>query len=86
MERGTTDFSQHEQAHDMRREDDWRGRIFKEGDAWCVRGPGFIDPVVSAFGCGDTPKEAYERWAADAAKREEWRGRRIPQFEEFSIE
>jgi hypothetical protein len=62
------------------------GRIFRDGDAWCATGPGFIDPVVSAFGCGDTPQEAYLRWCQRALADPVWEGLPIPRLDKFKIE
>jgi hypothetical protein len=62
------------------------GRIFRDGNAWCATGPGFIDPVVSAFGCGDTPQEAYLRWCQRALADPTWEGVTIPRLDKFKIE
>ena len=56
-----------------------RGRIYRDG-------PDFEDPAVSAFGCGGTPREAYDRWRERALMDRTWNDRRVPLFEEFALE
>jgi hypothetical protein len=61
-------------------------RIFRDGNAWCATGPGFVDPQESAFGCGASPKEAYDRWFERALLDPYWAGMIIPAFQDFRIE
>jgi hypothetical protein len=46
--------------------------ILREGNAWCATG--FIDPVISLFGWGDSPRAAHDRWPDRAIKGSYWAG------------
>lgn len=61
-------------------------RIFRDGNAWIATGPGFIDPVVSVFGTGPTPLEAYHAWVKDASRHHERLTGPVPAFEAFEVE
>lgn len=44
--------------------------ILRDGNDWCATV--FVDPVISLFSCGDSPRAAHDRWLDRAMKDLGW--------------